>query len=600
MFDAILHRSERHTLPLKRLIEQTGVKTSVGAIVAGSGLLALVTFYFALKATGWLLIAVPLAALMATIPVAVLKRLRTMRIRKFEEQFPEALDLIGRALRAGHAFTTGLEMVAKEMPAPVGEEFRILYDQQNYGMSFAEALKTFAERIPVLDARFFVTAVLIQRESGGNLAEVLDNLSTVIRDRFRVKRQMRVASAHGRITGLGAGVPAARAGNAADGDQPRAPRADARRNAGAADDGWRRDPSGHRHVDHPKDHQHSVLRLILEINLTLTLVAVFVAVGLFAWSLGHLCRRAVVADPPPPERPGYGWRHPRTRRARLTVSVQLRHDDSALAEEDDVAAAAPGRGRLPGPAGVRLLRHRRRSRSSPCWSRRPLLFMGTNRGLLMAAFGAVIGYLAPGMMLDRRVAQRQLRIENGLPDALDLLIVSLEAGLAFDQAILKCAEELAIAHPDVAEELRLVNVECRAGKPRIEAFKNFAARTKVDDVRALVAMLVQTDRFGTSVAQALRTHAEVSRTKRRQRAEERAAKIGVKLVFPLVFCLFPAFYVVTLGPAIIKFITGLRKRRLCYWRSSTAMNMNIIFGVVAIVSLVLYIQRRRSRLDSQE
>ena len=158
------------------------------------------------------------------------------------------------------------------------------------------------------------------------------------------------------------------------------------------------------------------------------------------------------------------------------------------------------------------------------------------------------------MLLDRRIAARKLKIENGLPDALDLLIVSIEAGLGLDQAILKTAEELTIAHPELAEELRLVNIECRAGKPRLEAFKNFANRTKVDDVRALVAMLVQTDRFGTSVAQALRTHAEVSRTKRRQRAEERAAKIGVKLVFPLVFCLFPAFYVVTLGPAIIKFI----------------------------------------------
>jgi tight adherence protein C len=184
----------------------------------------------------------------------------------------------------------------------------------------------------------------------------------------------------------------------------------------------------------------------------------------------------------------------------------------------------------------------------------PLLLVGQSKGMLMAAFGAVLGYVAPGFYLDRRVSQRKLRIENGLPDALDLLIVSLEAGLALDQAILKTGEELAIAHPDVAEELRLINIECRAGKPRIEAFKNFAARTKVDDVRALVAMLVQTDRFGTSVAKALRTHAEVSRTKRRQRAEERSAKIGVKLVFPLVFCLFPAFYVVTLGPAIIKFI----------------------------------------------
>ncbi len=161
--------------------------------------------------------------------------------------------------------------------------------------------------------------------------------------------------------------------------------------------------------------------------------------------------------------------------------------------------------------------------------------------------------MVPGLGLDRLIAKRRLAIENGLPDALDLLIVSLEAGLGLDQAILKSAEELAIAHPELAEELRLINVECRAGKPRIEAFKNFSTRTKVDDVRSLVAMLVQTDRFGTSVAQALRTHAEVSRTKRRQRAEERAAKIGVKLVFPLVFCLFPAFFVVTIGPAIIKF-----------------------------------------------
>jgi tight adherence protein C len=167
--------------------------------------------------------------------------------------------------------------------------------------------------------------------------------------------------------------------------------------------------------------------------------------------------------------------------------------------------------------------------------------------------GAIVGYLVPSFVLERRIKLRQKLIQNGLPDALDLMIVCLEAGLALDGALLKCAEELHVAHPDLAEELRLINVETRAGKPRLEAFKNFALRTKVDDVRSLVAMLIQTDRFGTSVAQALRTHAEVSRTKRRQRAEERAAKIGVKMVFPLVFCLFPAFYVVVLGPAVFKF-----------------------------------------------
>src|SRR5207237_7403412 len=115
------------------------------------------------------------------------------------------------------------------------------------------------------------------------------------------------------------------------------------------------------------------------------------------------------------------------------------------------------------------------------------------------------------------------------------------------------SDEVDSSYPALAEELRLVTTEIRAGKPRIEAFKNFASRTKVDDVRSLVAMLVQTDRFGTSIAQALRTHAEVSRTKRRQHAEERAAKIGGKLVFPLVFCLFPALYVSILGPAVIEY-----------------------------------------------
>ena len=175
-------------------------------------------------------------------------------------------------------------------------------------------------------------------------------------------------------------------------------------------------------------------------------------------------------------------------------------------------------------------------------------------GWVLAAIMAAVGYLLPSLVLGRLIKKRMLRIENGLADALDLIIVCIEAGCSLDQGIVKTTEELQISHPDLALELRTITTEVRAGKPRVEAFKNFAARTRVDDVRALVAMLVQTDRFGTSIAQALRTHAATSRMKRRQRAEERAAKIGVKLVFPLVFFLFPAFYVVTLGPAVILFL----------------------------------------------
>jgi len=185
------------------------------------------------------------------------------------------------------------------------------------------------------------------------------------------------------------------------------------------------------------------------------------------------------------------------------------------------------------------------------------LYFGFSQWYL-ALFAGALGFVTPSLWLGHKTKLRQKEIRNGLPDALDLMIVCIEAGSSIDQSIVKTSDELDISHPALAEELRLVTTEMRAGKPRLEAFRNFASRTKVDDVRSLVAMLNQTDRFGTSVAQALRTHAEVSRTKRRQAAEERAAKIGVKLVFPLVFCLFPALYVAILGPAIVDYLTEFK------------------------------------------
>lgn len=183
-----------------------------------------------------------------------------------------------------------------------------------------------------------------------------------------------------------------------------------------------------------------------------------------------------------------------------------------------------------------------------------LVFAPWPTSLLVAALGGVVGFVLPSLVLGRLIEHRREAITNGLPDVLDLLIVCLEAGCSLDQAIAKATEELSLVYPALGEELRMLSTETRAGKPRIEAFKNFEARTKIDDVRALVAMLLQTDRFGTSVSQALRTFADVARTKRRQRAEEKAAKVGVKMVFPLVLCLFPALYVVTLGPAVIQII----------------------------------------------
>jgi tight adherence protein C len=172
--------------------------------------------------------------------------------------------------------------------------------------------------------------------------------------------------------------------------------------------------------------------------------------------------------------------------------------------------------------------------------------------ILFGLIAAGVAHFVPGLWLGRAVENRRREIRNGLPDAIDLLIVCVESGSGLDQALNKVAEELELPYPALARELALICTEMRAGRSRLDAFRNFADRTKVDDVRQLVAMLVQTDRFGTSIGQALRTHAEVSRTKRRQRAEEKAAKLGVKLLFPLVFCLFPAFYTVVLGPSMVR------------------------------------------------
>jgi len=177
--------------------------------------------------------------------------------------------------------------------------------------------------------------------------------------------------------------------------------------------------------------------------------------------------------------------------------------------------------------------------------------------LALALMAAAIGYVVPAMFLARIAKRRQHRIQLSLADALDLLVVSVEAGLGLDQAMARVGQELASAHPDLSGELRLVNLELLAGRGRADALKNLADRTGVDDLRSLVAMLIQTDKFGTSVANSLRVYSETLRTKRRQRAEEAAAKTGVKMVFPLVLCIFPAIWVVTIGPAAIKFIRVL-------------------------------------------
>jgi tight adherence protein C len=165
-------------------------------------------------------------------------------------------------------------------------------------------------------------------------------------------------------------------------------------------------------------------------------------------------------------------------------------------------------------------------------------------------------------MLKKKLAARQRRIRLGLPDGLDLTVICVEAGLSLDQAMMRVGEDLRTAHPELSAEFHLFDLEARAGKPRVEALRNLAERTGVDDIRSLVGTLIQTDRFGTSVAQALRVHSDSLRTERRQRAEEQAAKTTVKMIIPLVLFVMPSLIFVTVGPAVIQllkiFATGTR------------------------------------------
>ncbi|MEQ1947545.1 MAG: type II secretion system F family protein [Bryobacteraceae bacterium] len=170
---------------------------------------------------------------------------------------------------------------------------------------------------------------------------------------------------------------------------------------------------------------------------------------------------------------------------------------------------------------------------------------------------AAVGFFGPNEYIRRRAQKRQKEISRGLPNALDLLVVCVESGLGLDQAILQVSKELGQAHPEISEEFGFVTLELKAGKRRIEALRNLGERTGVDDLKKLVAVLIQADRFGTGVAQSLRAHADFMRVQARQVAEEKAAKLGVKLIFPIFFCILPTLFVVTVGPVAMKIVREL-------------------------------------------
>ncbi|OLC84499.1 MAG: hypothetical protein AUH72_01675 [Acidobacteria bacterium 13_1_40CM_4_65_8] len=291
-------------------------------------------------------------------------------------------------------------------------------------------------------------------------------------------------------------------------------------------------------------------------EFVVSLIALFVSVAVVAGTLATLVLRRHAPErkrlralaQPAGERL---WREPRS----------LTDAPNPLAER--ISRIVPRSAERMSEMRQRLVTAGYRSHASPVLFAASQIVSSIAIGMVVLAIGGnvpvallsvIAGFLLPGFWLSRQIKKRGRAIQNGLPDVLDLLIICLESGCSLDQAVLKSGEELAVAYRAIGDELTVVTNEIRAGTARSEALTHFADRTRVEDVRSVVAMLVQTDRYGTSVAHALRVHADLLRSRRRQRAEERAAKASVKLVFPLVFCLFPAFYLIALGPALLQIV----------------------------------------------
>ncbi|MGH9755248.1 MAG: type II secretion system F family protein [Blastocatellia bacterium] len=396
---------------LQTALRQADLKITVHAFVTlslSAGFIAgLIAFLFS-----GLLTATLMTAIVAAAPSIFALDKRRRRFRAFLSQLPDALELMIRSLQAGHSFISALQVVATEMPEPIAREFGKAYEEQSLGLNMKSALENLVERVPILDLKLCVTAVLIQREIGGALSEALRNISDTIRERSRIGGEIRVKSAQVRWPGY----------------------------------------------------------IVSALPLLLFFLINF-------------------ADP---------------------SYMKTFYD-----QEYGVYA------------------------------------LGAGAAMQIAGWLIIIKIVniqeSPSFFFSRRTSNRQRRIGRALPDALDLMVVCVEAGLEFNAALQRVEREMEIVEAELAKELAGANREIREGKPRDQALRNLGDRTGVDDVKSLAVTLAQADRLGTSIARSLRDFADSVRKKRRQRAEKLVIRAAIKLIFPLLLCIFPALLVVLMG-----------------------------------------------------
>jgi tight adherence protein B len=400
---------------LQTALRQAGLKITVYPFATLSLIAGLVAGLTVFLLSGSLTAALMMAAVVTAAPSIFALDKRRRRFRAFLSQLPDALESMVRSLQAGHSFVSALQVVATEMPEPIASEFGKAYEEQSLGLNMKSALENMVERVPILDLKLCVTAALIQREIGGALSEALWNISQTIRERSRIRGEIRLKSAQARWPGY---IVCA-----------------------------------------------SPFFFFFSINLV---------------------------------NPSY---------------MKTFYD-----HEYGVYALGAG------------------------------------------AVMQVVGWLAIRKIVDiqestsfffwRRVSNRKRRISRALPDALDLMVVCVEAGLDLNAALQRVGREMEVVEAELSEELARASREIREGKTCDQALRDLGDRTGVDDLKSLAATLAQAYRLGTSIACSLRVFADSTRKKRRKRAEKLVARATIKLIFPLLLCIFPALLIVLMGPAI--------------------------------------------------
>jgi Flp pilus assembly protein TadB len=545
---------------IDRLIDNAGIKIDTKIFLFFVFIIAAAFFAFGIVLDRGIFLSFIFVAIILFTTVLFLKVKRDRRLMKFTEQLPDTLDIIARSLKAGHSILSAIQMVGNEMAEPIAGIFKTSYEEQRLGLPMSESLALMLERMESVDLRLFITAVNIHSEVGGNLAETLERLAHTIRERLKIRRQIRVYTAQGRLSGyILTALPIFMAlmlfmiapdyltefvklktGKIAIGV------AIAMQILGFI---------VIRKLRQRKEQCEGGLMPIIVL-----VILVFFAIASVLFSVLYIViRKKTEAE------------------ERLEGFVERAEDVSIF--EKRLTPLQKFLGRL--GANVPLKpsdqgKYMKQLVAAGIKKERLLIFLGSKLGftillpvlylvfhgipvepsmkmrLLYTLIFAIVGFLLPTYWLRFKVKQRQTQIFLDLPDVIDLMMVCVESGVSMDASMVKVCRDPLFKESPVVKEMSISLQETRAGKPRMESLRDMGERTMVADVISFAAMLIQTERLGTSLVQAMRVHADSLRTIRRQRAEEAAAKIAIKLLFPLAFFIFPALLVVILGPAVIR------------------------------------------------